>query len=107
MLGKIALGVAVHSWDYDRVFEYQILIDKLILKGEYNNCFLVGTYPEPHPANPKIFDEFYLGKSRIGDTEYLVVKVRLFAYYGAPYYLVVIGYKPLSVLPARGSETKE
>jgi hypothetical protein len=99
MLSKIALGMAIRAWGWEKVNEYEILANRLIHDGELIGGWLIGRDLCPHPPNPKIFDEYYVAISKIGETEFLLVRMRLFAYMGAPYYLSVIGRRPLSEPP--------
>lgn len=93
MLAKIG-----HSYAYAKcgpdTFEPMLL--DLILGRAENASYLVGGDPNgPPPSQPKVMHDIYPVACRIEPTgaEYLLVAIRLFAFWGMPRYHVVVGKK--------------
>jgi hypothetical protein len=96
-LAKIAHGYATFTlWD-----QFEPLLNEFIRTGETVGRFhFVGGNIENSPPSENLH-ELGIDWWKVGQVDYAVVRIRLFASLGAPTYLVVAGRKPSVLLGKR------
>jgi hypothetical protein len=89
MLAKIGHSFAVAELGSDK---FAPLLLDLIRTGDTNAMNLIGGDPDAdrYPSSKSLHD-IALGYQRLNGSTYVVTKVRLFASYGGPIYLIIVG----------------